>query len=48
MYGPIQENEWQIRYNTELYQMYRFPKIITEIKVTTIEVHRSYSLNEQG
>lgn len=34
IYGPVKENEeWRLRYNRELYELYNSPDIVTDIKV---------------
>jgi hypothetical protein len=44
-YGPVQvKGEWQMRYNTELYQLYKLPDVTGAIKVARLQwaghIHR--------
>ena len=38
IYGPTQENgEWHLKYNKELYDLYKAPDIITDIKISRLK-----------
>jgi hypothetical protein len=43
IYGPVQEKgEWRMRYNQELYQLYRSPDISRTIKAGRLPWHGFY------
>ena len=38
IYGPIcDRGEWRIRYNSELYRLYKYPEVVTSIKVSRLQ-----------
>ena len=38
IFGPIYDKgEWRIRYNSELYRLYKSPEVVTSIKVSRLQ-----------